>query len=97
MKVRKSLLRKVIQEELAKRRLNEECPTGLPCPIAAAAELKDAGASPEEMLDWIAKLTQELLSPVDRGEDLDSAGAPAQLDGAPGPVMDPLVLAGEEY
>ncbi len=96
MKVRKSLLRKVIQEELST--LNEECPTGLPCPIAAAAELKDAGASPEEMLDWIAKLTQELLSPVDRGDNLDSAGASAQIDGAPGVgALDSLVLAGEEY
>ena len=97
MKVRKSLLRKVIREELAMRRLNEECPSKLPCPVAAAAELKAAGATPEEMLDWVAKLTQEFLSPVDRGEDLDSAGTPAQLDGAPGPIMDPLVLAGEEY
>jgi len=96
MKVRKSLLRKVIQEELGT--LNEECPTGLPCPIAAAAELKDAGASPEEMLDWIAKLTQELLSPVDRGDGLDPTGAPAQIDGAPEPPgLESLLSAGEEY
>jgi len=98
MKVKKSLLRKVILQEL--KALNEECPTGLPCPIAAAAELKEAGATPEEMLDWIAKLTQELLSPVDRAEEPDMAGEPAQLDGAIGgmDITDTsLVLAGEDY
>jgi hypothetical protein len=58
----------------------EGCPTGLPCPIAAASELKDAGASPEEMLDWVAKLTQELLSPIDRPGD-EGEGASMELPG----------------
>jgi len=96
MRVRKSTLRKVIREEMAKRQLKEECPSGLPCPVAAAAEIKEAGATPEEMLDWIAKLTQELLSPVERGQDLTSTEQPP-LDGPGTMDLDSLVLAGDEY
>lgn len=78
MKLSRKDLRNLILEELnGTSAINEGCPTGLPCPVAAAKELKSAGASPEEMLDWVAKLTQELLSPVDtHGDDMDM-GLPA--------------------
>ena len=76
MKLSREALRRMILREMNEiNRLDEGCPTGMPCPVAAAAELKDAGASPEEMLDWVAKLTQELLSPVERTSD-DPAALP---------------------
>ena len=88
MKLSREALRSMILREMNEmNRLDEGCPTGMPCPVAAAAELKDAGASPEEMLDWVAKLTQELLSPVERTND-DPAALPDMEDtGALGGIM----------
>ena len=63
---RKQLRNLIIEEYKTARALKEDCPTGMPCPIAAAAELADAGATSEEVLDWVAKLLQEFLSPVTR-------------------------------
>ena len=88
MKLSREALRRMILREMNEmNRLDEGCPTGMPCPVAAAAELKDAGASPEEMLDWVAKLTQELLSPVERTSD-DPAALPDMEDtGGLGGIM----------
>ena len=59
MKISKDKLRKIIREEAG--RLDEGCPVDLPCPYSAAEELKASGASPDELLQWVATLTQELV------------------------------------
>ncbi|MBK26060.1 MAG: hypothetical protein CME70_18835 [Halobacteriovorax sp.] len=92
MKLNKEMLRELIMEEM--NTLNEECPTGLPCPIAAASELKQAGASPEELLDWVAKLLQELLSPVERDDadqPADTLSAMPSDDLAISPMLDGMM------
>lgn len=59
MKISKNKLRKIIREEAG--HLVEGCPVDLPCPYSAAEELKSSGASPDELLQWVATLTQELV------------------------------------
>jgi len=59
VKISKDTLRKIIREEAG--RLDEGCPVDLPCPYSAAEELKASGASPDELLQWVATLTQELV------------------------------------
>lgn len=89
MKIKKSILKKIIREEAG--RLIEGCPASLPCPHAAAQELLASGASHQEMLDWVATLMHDLLTP---GEEAPAGadGATVALD-APGDGMEPLALA----
>jgi hypothetical protein len=66
MKVSKSQLRRIIREERA--RMMEECPdlgSDMPCPIRTAAEMKDAGASPDDVLHWIQLLLSEFAAGPD--------------------------------
>jgi hypothetical protein len=89
MKIKKSILKKIIREEAG--RLSEGCPASLPCPHAAAQELVASGASHQEMLDWVATLMHDLLEP--------GAEAPAGADGAtvaldaPGDGFEPMGIA----
>ena len=85
MKIKKSILRTIIREEAG--HLVEGCPVDLPCPYAMADELKASGASPEEMLTWVATLTQELVAPG--GESgADAEGVLSTLDVVSDPVPD---------
>ena len=59
MKISIDDLKMIIREEAG--HLVEGCPVDLPCPYSAADELKASGASPEELLNWVATLTQELV------------------------------------
>lgn len=59
MKISIDDLKMIIREEAG--HLVEGCPVDLPCPYSAAEELKASGASPEELLSWVATLTQELV------------------------------------
>jgi len=92
MKIKKSILRTIIREEAG--HLVEGCPVDLPCPYAMADELKASGASPEEMLTWVATLTQELVAPG--GETgADAEGVLSTLDGVSDPTSDlvPMEIA----
>jgi hypothetical protein len=90
MKIKKSILRKIIREEAG--HLNEGCPVDLPCPYAMADELKASGASPEELLSWVATLTQELVSPSGEAA-ADAEGVPSTLDSVSEPVSAPIGIA----
>ena len=90
MKIKKSILRRIIREEAG--HLAEGCPVDLPCPYAMADELKASGASPEELLAWVATLTQELSSPGDE-PGADAEGVPSTLDGVSEPVSAPIGIA----
>ena len=90
MKIKKSILRRIIREEAG--HLTEGCPVDLPCPYAMADELKASGASPEELLAWVATLTQELSSPGDE-PGADAEGVPSTLDGVSEPVSAPIGIA----
>ena len=67
-------LRRIIREEIIKKSklLVEECPSKLPCPVGMATELKSSGATPDELLDWVAKLTTELVSSVSKDDSTES-------------------------
>tara|TARA_Y100000310_G_C20511728_1_gene729215 strand:- start:349 stop:618 length:270 start_codon:yes stop_codon:yes gene_type:complete len=62
MKITKRQLKRIIREE--KLKLMEGCgdpvvaqpEVGMPCPFSTATELKSAGASEGDVLDWIQKL-----------------------------------------
>ena len=88
MKIKKSILRTIIREEAG--HLVEGCPVDLPCPYAMADELKASGASPEEMLTWVATLTQELVAPG--GETgADAEGVLSTLDVVSDPVSEDML------
>ena len=96
MKINQTTLRRIIREEAG--RLVEGCPVDLPCPYAAAEELKAHGASPEELLSWVATLTQELTTPDnDAGpyeNSDDSDGVLSTFDDVTGnPNLDSLGIA----
>jgi hypothetical protein len=97
MKIKKSILQKIIREEAGQ--LFEGCPANdLPCPFAAADELRASGASPEELLSWVATLTQELVAPGGEdphGEHADAEGVQGTLDGVSDPMSAPLQIAFE--
>ena len=76
MKISKDALRKIIREEAG--HLVEGCPVDLPCPYSAAEELKASGASPDELLQWVATLTQELVGPASPGASAE--GVPSTPD-----------------
>jgi len=89
MKIKKSILRTIIREEAG--HLVEGCPVDLPCPYAMADELKASGASPEEMLTWVATLTQELVAPG--GETgADAEGVLSTLDVVSDPVSEDIPM-----
>lgn len=90
MKIKKSILKKIIREEAGQ--LIEGCPVDLPCPYAAADELRASGASSEELLNWVATLTQELVAPGG-GEQADAEGVQGTLDGVGEPASAPLQIA----
>ena len=90
MKIKKSILRKIIREEAG--HLVEGCPVDLPCPYTMADELKASGASPEDLLSWVATLTQELVSPSGEAA-ADAEGVPSTLDGVSEPVSTPIGIA----
>jgi len=66
MKITRKVLRRIIREcgdEMSAMSSVEQLPgmhpddsAGMPCPIAAAADLREAGASDADVLDWIQKL-----------------------------------------
>ena len=63
MKVTKSQLRRIIREERA--RLTEDCPdmgADMPCPIRTAADMKNAGATSDDVLDWVQLLLSEFAA-----------------------------------
>ena len=63
MKGSKTQLRRIIREERA--RLVEECPdmgADMPCPIRTAADMKNAGATSDDVLDWIQMLLSEFAA-----------------------------------
>ena len=63
MKVTKSQLRRIIREERA--RLTEDCPDmgpDMPCPIRTAADMKNAGATSNDVLDWVQLLLSEFAA-----------------------------------
>ena len=90
MKIKKSILKKIIREEAGQ--LIEGCPVNLPCPYAAADELRASGASSEELLNWVATLTQELVAPRG-GEQADAEGVQGTLDGVGEPASAPMQIA----
>jgi hypothetical protein len=97
MKIKDATLRRIIREEAG--RLREGCPVDLPCPYAAAEELKAHGASPEELLSWIAILVQELTTPAGEeslGNSDDSDEVLSTFDDVTGhmlPNLDSLGIA----
>ena len=91
MKIKKSILRKIIREEAG--HLVEGCPVDLPCPYTMADELKASGASPEELLNWVATLTQELASPSGDEAAADAEGVPSTLAGVSEPASIPMGFA----
>ena len=91
MKIKKSILRKIIREEAG--RLVEGCPVDLPCPYAMADELKASGASPEELLSWVATLTQELVSPSGGEAAADAEGVLSTFDDVSEPASLPMGIA----
>ena len=77
MKVSKNQLRRIIREERA--RLMEECPdlgSDMPCPIRTAAEMRDAGASGDDVLHWI----QLLISEFAAGDGIAGMPVPEEED-----------------
>lgn len=90
MKIKKSILKKIIREEAGQ--LLEGCPVNLPCPYAAADELRASGASPEELLNWVATLTQELVSPTGTAQ-ADAEGVPGTLDVDAGSAVPAMEIA----
>jgi hypothetical protein len=80
MKISIDDLKMIIREEAG--HLVEGCPVDLPCPYSAADELKASGASPEELLNWVATLTQELV-----GTGADSGSAEG-VQGTPNAASD---------
>ena len=81
MKITKRQLRRIIREE--KALIAEECPASnpeMPCPVAAASDLRSSGASEGDVLDWI----QSLLSAFQEGpeeEEFSFTGDVGQLPG----------------
>lgn len=91
MKISKDKLRKIIREEAG--HLVEGCPVDLPCPYSAADELKASGASPDELLQWVATLTQELVGPASPGASAEGVPSTPDVDSAMGDYTMPAGIA----
>ena len=86
MKIKKSILRKIIREEAGP--LLEGCPADLPCPYAAAEELRAAGASAEDVMMWVDTVVHTFVDGPGTGEE----GATIAHD-IPGDGMTPIEIA----
>jgi len=86
VKIKKSILRKIIREEAGP--LVEGCPADLPCPYAAAEELRAAGASAEDVMMWVDTVIHTYMDGPGAGEE----GATHAHD-IPGDGMVPLEIA----
>ena len=91
MKISKNTLRKIIREEAG--HLVEGCPVDLPCPYSAAEELKASGASPDELLQWVATLTQELVGPASPGASAEGVPSTPDVGSAMGDYTLPAGIA----
>ena len=84
MKITKKQLRRVIKEEklrLLKENHGDYGDTGeMPCPIATASAMKQAGATDSDVLEFIHKLTMELTSMGGDMGDMGDMDAPMGLD-----------------
>ena len=72
---------------------NHDHPAGMPCPIKTASKMKEAGASEQELMDFVATLIDEFRSGGTTGPDLPPKLAPSH-DGPPGPAGGPGDLLG---
>lgn len=88
MKIKKSILRKIIREEAGP--LFEGCPADLPCPYAAAEELRAAGATGEDVLGWVDTVVHAYLGYPGTGEEEATHAADIPGDG-----MMPIEIAFE--
>lgn len=88
MKISIDDLKMIIREEAG--HLVEGCPVDLPCPYSAAEELKASGASPEELLNWVATLTQELVGTG--APDASAEGVQSTPDVASTMAAEPLPM-----
>ena len=86
MKIKKSILRKIIREEAGP--LLEGCPADLPCPYSAADELRASGASTGDVMGWLDTVLQSYLEGSGTGEE----GATIAHD-IPGDGMHPIEIA----
>lgn len=86
MKIKKSILRKIIREEAGP--LLEGCPASLPCPYSAADELRASGASTGDVMGWLDTVLQSYLEGSGTGEE----GATIAHD-IPGDGMHPIEIA----
>ena len=81
MKITKRQLRTLVRTEklkLLKENHGDYGDTGeMPCPIATASAMKQAGATDSDVLEFIHKLTMELTS---MGGDMGDMDAPMGLD-----------------
>ena len=87
MKIKKSILRKIIREE-AGPLLKEGCPADLPCPYAAAEELRASGAGPKDVMIWLDTVMHAWMDGDGTGEE----GATHAHD-IPGDGMTPVEIA----
>jgi len=86
VKIKKSILRKIIREEAGP--LLEGCPADLPCPYSAAEELRASGASAEDVMVWVNTVMNSYLDGSGTGEE----GATIAHD-IPGDGMQPIEIA----
>jgi len=86
VKIKKSILRKIIREEAGP--LLEGCPADLPCPYAAAEELRAAGASAEDVMMWVDTVVHTYVDGTGTGEE----GVDHTHD-IPGDGMTPIEIA----
>jgi|TARA_R110000851_G_scaffold234688_11_gene387149 hypothetical protein len=81
MKITKRQLKRLIIEEklkfLRENYEDHEVSSEMPCPIATADALKQAGATDSDVLNWLHELTMELAS---IGGDIDVHEVPMDLD-----------------
>ncbi len=86
MKITKKQLRRIIREE--KAALTRECPdpeSAMPCPMRAAAELRAAGATSDDVLHWVQLLLTEFagghVMPPESPEEFSFTGDVSLLPG----------------
>ena len=97
MKLTKNQLRKLILEE--KERLlemhgdhmpqQEHESSAMPCPMSTASQMKDAGATPADLMSWIGQLLNQFNEPqqsepqvlVDDGDEFSFTGDVGELPG----------------
>ena len=81
MKITKKRLKEIILEELTLKNLNEGCGPDIvvPSPMETVAALKAAGATEQDVLDWVQLLLSEFSASSEEVVELE----PVQVDNVP--------------